>query len=49
MGPTRGRVMTAVGLAAAVLFGFGVAGRDDREGPHRIPVGAKPEKTAVPA
>ncbi|WP_405824341.1 SNG1 family protein [Streptomyces sp. NBC_01390] len=48
-GLTRGWVMLAVGLAVAVLFGFGVLRWYDRKGLHRIPVETKPEKTAVPA
>ncbi|MFJ5712700.1 DUF3533 domain-containing protein [Streptomyces sp. NPDC093105] len=36
-GLPRGWVTAAVGLTAAVLFGFGVTGWYDREGPHRIP------------
>ncbi|MEU9172992.1 SNG1 family protein [Streptomyces sp. NPDC048420] len=48
-GLTRGWVMMAAGLVAAALFGFGVLGWYDRKGLHRIPVGAAPEKPAVPA
>ncbi|MFG2731545.1 SNG1 family protein [Streptomyces canus] len=50
-GLTRGWVMMAAGLVAAVLFGFGVLGWYDRKGLHRIPVPVEtePEETAVPA
>ncbi|WP_328751842.1 SNG1 family protein [Streptomyces sp. NBC_00285] len=48
-GLTRGWVMMAVGLAAAVLCGFGVTGWYDRKGLHRIPAESEPEKTAAPA
>ncbi|MFH9826633.1 SNG1 family protein [Streptomyces bobili] len=48
-GLTRGWAMMAVGLALAVLFGFGVTSWYDRKGLHRIPAETKPEKTAVPA
>jgi len=48
-GLTRGWVMMAVGLAAAVLFGFGMTGWYDRKGLHRIPAETEPEKTAAPA
>ncbi|GAB2879572.1 hypothetical protein GCM10027074_54860 [Streptomyces deserti] len=48
-GLTRGWVMMAVSLAAAVLFGFGTAGWYDRRGLHRIPAETKSEKTAAPA
>ncbi len=48
-GLTRGWVMMAVGLVAAVLFGFGVTGWYDRKGLHRVPAETKAEKTAVPA
>lgn len=47
-GLARGRVMTAVGLIAAALFGFGVTGWYDHRGPHRVPAETKPEKTAAP-
>ncbi|WP_330346833.1 DUF3533 domain-containing protein [Streptomyces sp. NBC_00582] len=46
-GLTRGWVMMAAGLVAAVLFGFGVLGWYDRKGLHRIPVGTEPEKNAA--
>ncbi|MET7690374.1 SNG1 family protein [Streptomyces sp. NPDC005483] len=45
-GLTRGWVMMAAGLVAALLFGFGVLGWYDRKGLHRIPVEAEPEKNA---
>ncbi|MEU0060365.1 DUF3533 domain-containing protein [Streptomyces sp. NPDC006334] len=48
-GLTRGWVMMAAGLVAAVLFGFGVLGWYDRKGLHRIPVETTPGRTAVPA
>ncbi|MFF7446595.1 MULTISPECIES: DUF3533 domain-containing protein [unclassified Streptomyces] len=48
-GLTRGWLMMAAGLAAAVLFGFGVLGWYDRKGLHRVPAEAAPEKTAVSA
>ncbi|MFJ4521045.1 SNG1 family protein [Streptomyces sp. NPDC088810] len=48
-GLTRGWVMMAAGLVAAVLFGFGVLGWYDRKGLHRIPVETTPEKAAVAA
>lgn len=47
-GPTRGWVMMAAGLLAAVLFGFGVLGWYDRKGLHRIPVETEPGKSAAP-
>ncbi|MFI1720706.1 DUF3533 domain-containing protein [Streptomyces sp. NPDC020489] len=46
-GLTRAWLMMAAGLAAAVLFGFGVLGWYDRKGLHRVPAEAAPEKTAV--
>jgi YhgE/Pip-like protein len=48
-GLTRGWVMMAVGLAAAVLFGFGVTSWYDRKGLHRIPAEAEPGTAAAPA
>ena len=48
-GLTRGWVMMAVGLAAAVLFGFGMTGWYDRKGLHRIPAESEPETAAAPA
>ncbi|MFM9442478.1 hypothetical protein [Streptomyces acidiscabies] len=48
-GLPRGRVMMAVGLTAAALFGFGVLRWYDRKGLHRIPAETEPAKTAAPA
>jgi hypothetical protein len=48
-GLTRGWVMMAAGLVAAVSFGFSVLGWYDRKGLHRIAVGTTPEKTTAPA
>ncbi|MEW2806398.1 DUF3533 domain-containing protein [Streptomyces massasporeus] len=48
-GLTRGWVMMAAGLVAAVLFGFGVLRWYDRKGLYRIPVETTPDETAVPA
>ncbi|MFF7278003.1 DUF3533 domain-containing protein [Streptomyces griseorubiginosus] len=47
-GLTRGWVMMAVGLVAAVLFGFGVLGWYDRKGLHRIPVETDVEPRVTP-
>ncbi|WP_306367759.1 DUF3533 domain-containing protein [Nocardiopsis sp. CC223A] len=47
-GLARGWTMMAVGLAAAVLFGFGVTGWYDRKGLHRVPAAAEPEEAAAP-
>ncbi|MGY4744728.1 hypothetical protein [Streptomyces sp. B21-108] len=41
--------MTAAGLVAAALFGFGVLGWYDRKGLHCVPLETAPEKTAAPA
>ncbi|MGW4981346.1 SNG1 family protein [Streptomyces mirabilis] len=49
-GLTRGWVMMAVGLVAAVLFGFGVTGWYDRRGLHRVPAADDPPaQAALPA
>lgn len=40
--------MMAVGLAAGVLFGFGVTNWYDGKGLYRIPAEKKPEESAVP-
>ncbi|MCZ0985365.1 YhgE/Pip family protein [Streptomyces diastatochromogenes] len=49
-GLTRGWIMMAVGLALALLFGFGATRLYDRKGLHRIPSeAAEQTKTAVPA
>ncbi|MDX2518930.1 DUF3533 domain-containing protein [Streptomyces stelliscabiei] len=47
-GLTRGWVMMAVGLVAAVVFGFGVTGWYDRKGLHRIPAPVEPEPEPEP-
>ncbi|MFJ8112682.1 YhgE/Pip family protein [Streptomyces sp. NPDC096132] len=49
-GLTRGWVMLAVGLAVALLFGFGMTRLYDHKGLHRIPPEATArEKAALPA